>query len=53
MALKHLLLGFGKTDCVNALRNVGFPGDYGELGEVVETGEVRGIDAIFASQAVC
>lgn len=39
-AEKHMLLAFGETGCVNKLRDLGFPGDYGSLGEEFETGEV-------------
>lgn len=39
-ALKHLLLGYGTTDCVKELRNLGFPAHFSDLGEMFETGEV-------------
>ncbi len=40
VAEKHLLLGFASAECTRQVRGLGFPGDYGALGEHVETGEV-------------
>jgi len=39
-ATKHVLLGFADTKCAMELRQLGFPSDYGALGEAFETGEV-------------